>query len=132
MNLFHSACFWRETQRPARLLIFDARLVIFIGIFILHIRLWTLVMLVVAIALFWFLERKGLSMPNAIRRFRTLIVGPYRAARGFRSNRRLVDYEFEADAYVRKFEHMKAMPKPEKRTPAKKKGVLSGLGLKGT
>lgn len=128
--MFNTNCFWRETQRPARLMIFDARLMIFVAIFVMHIKLWTFTVLVIAIALFWFLERKGLSMPNAFRRMRALAVGAYRAARPYRAERRRVDYEFEAETYAAKYAAMQRMEKPKGRNPlAKKTGVLAKIGL---
>ena len=73
--------YWRETQRPARFLCFDARIVIFIGLALLHVRLWTLCLLAVAAVTLTIMERKGINPSNLSRHIRTWLSGPVVRAR---------------------------------------------------
>ena len=75
--------FWRETQRPARFLCFDARIVIFIGLALVHIRIWTICLLVIAAVTLFVLERRGINPANAGRHLKTWLSGPVVRARRF-------------------------------------------------
>ena len=75
--------FWRETQRPARFLCFDARIVIFIGLALVHVRIWTVGLLVIAAVTLFVLERMGINPANAGRHLRTWLSGPVVRARRF-------------------------------------------------
>ena len=72
---------WRETQRPVRFLCFDARIVIFIGLALAHVRVWTICVLVFAAVALLIMERKGMRPENAGRHFRTWLSGPVIRAR---------------------------------------------------
>ena len=74
---------WRETQRPVRFLCFDARIVIFIGLALAHVRVWTICVLVFAAVALLIMERKGMRPENAGRHFRTWLSGPAIRARRF-------------------------------------------------
>ena len=92
---FGDSNYWRETQRPALFLIFDARIVLFIGLALLHFQVWTLLLLAVAAIVFWRLETRGINPGNLPILLRSWINGPRIPARGRRMQRVPVDYLFE-------------------------------------
>ena len=53
--------YWRETQRPARFLCFDSRIVVFVGLALLHFRTWTLLLLIAAAIVFLWMDWKGIN-----------------------------------------------------------------------
>jgi len=54
---------WRDSARPARFLGIDYRAVMPLVLFLLHIRLWTFVVAILATVFFALLERYGFSVP---------------------------------------------------------------------
>lgn len=72
---------WRDTGRRVRFAGMDGRLLAFLLIFLYHPRLWTFVVLVLAIVGLIVLERMGYSLSNALRRFRVIMLGDLRAAK---------------------------------------------------
>lgn len=97
--MYGSYNYWRETQRPVRFLFLDARIVVFIGIALLHFRAWTVIMLIVAGASLWLMDKKGLGLAGTFRYFRIKISGPLISARGQHNLRMPVDFGFEGGAY---------------------------------
>jgi len=69
---------WRNTMKPVRFFIFDARAGLFVVILLVHFRLWTLYLFLTMLGIFNLLERKGLSFAAAMRAMRAWIIGPYR------------------------------------------------------
>jgi len=67
---------WRDSARPARFLFFDARAAFPLLLFLLHIRLWTFILAILATTFFAFLERKGFSLIVFARWLRTTLAGP--------------------------------------------------------
>ena len=92
---FGDANYWRETQRPALFLAFDARIVLFIGLALLHFRAWTIILLAVAAIVFWRLEARGINPGNLPTLLRAWTSGPRIPARSRRMRREPVDYLFE-------------------------------------
>lgn len=78
--MFNSYNHWRNTARPVRFFNIDYRAGIFLFIFLMHIRLWTFVMMLCVMALLWVLERRGLTFTLALRRMRVWFVGASRPA----------------------------------------------------
>lgn len=76
MNVYH----WRNTARPVRFFSVDARASFPILLFVMHMRLWTLIFAVVVILVFFILERMGLNLPVAMRRLRLFFTGDKRPA----------------------------------------------------
>ncbi len=86
---------WRETQRPARFMFLDARIVVFAALALLHFRIWTLALLACAAAALFLLERRGIN-PRSIPLFiRSWLLGPEIPARPPGEERYSVDYGFE-------------------------------------
>ncbi len=71
---------WRDTMRPARFIMFDARAALLVIMFILHPRSYTLFIFVVALIGFYFLERMGLTFEAALRALRAWLCGNSRPA----------------------------------------------------
>lgn len=75
------AAHWRDTARPARFFFVDYRAAFPLLFFLLHIRVWTFILAVVAIFCFYLLERYGYTVPVFFRLFRTALAGPRKYAR---------------------------------------------------
>jgi intracellular multiplication protein IcmT len=71
---------WRDTMRPVRLWIMDARALIPVMIFLLHWRWSTLYCAGAGIAIFTVLEWFGLTFAGAIRTVRRFAIGRVRPA----------------------------------------------------
>jgi intracellular multiplication protein IcmT len=83
---------WRNTQKPARFFFLDARAFLAILLFLVHARLWTFVLVLVIMIVFWLLERQGLTFDAALRAFRCWFLGSNRPANSRRARRRWTDY----------------------------------------
>jgi intracellular multiplication protein IcmT len=71
---------WRNTQKPARFFALDARASITTIFFLAHAKMWTFVLAIVVMVIFWFFERRGLTFDAALRAFRSWLVGRRRPA----------------------------------------------------
>lgn len=83
---------WRNTQKPVRFFFLDARAFVGVFVFMLHARIWVLVLTGVSLLFFWFLERRGLSFGSSVRAIRSWLVGKNRPAASRRGRRRMIDY----------------------------------------
>ncbi|MCB9963425.1 MAG: type IV secretion protein IcmT [Rhodospirillales bacterium] len=84
---------WRNSMRPVRFFSFDARAAIPYVFLLLYARLITLIICIVVTIIFALLERRGLTVPSAMRKFRSWLVGPKRPAWITIRRRRMVDYK---------------------------------------
>ena len=66
---------WRNTQKPARFFMLDARAFAALFLFLIHARLWTLALAGVVMLLFWLLEQRGLTFRIIFARFSQLDFG---------------------------------------------------------
>lgn len=82
---------WRNTMKPVRFFAFDAKAAIPFGLFIVHARLWTLLLTILVLVGFWLLERRGLSLPAALRAFRLWLFAGRRPAFLWTRRRGMVD-----------------------------------------
>lgn len=82
---------WRDTMRPARFFMFDARSALVVVILIFHPRLYTVVFFVIFMFLFYLLERVGLTFEAALRRMRSWLAGVERPAIIWTARRRMMD-----------------------------------------
>lgn len=71
---------WRDSARVVRLWVIDFRACFPLLIFILHIRIWTFIVAVVATIFFALLERAGFSLAVFLRFIRSFIAGPRKMA----------------------------------------------------
>ena len=83
---------WRNTQKPARFFFLDARAFLAILLFLVHARLWTFVLAIILMLIFWALERQGLTFESALRALRSWFLGSRRPANSRRAIRRWIDY----------------------------------------
>ena len=87
--------YWRETQRSPRFLCFDSRIVIFMGLALIHFRPWTMALLGIAAAALLWMDWKGINPANIVRHIRTFLGGPVIKARRQSELRQPIDYGFE-------------------------------------
>ena len=83
---------WRNTQKSARFFTLDARAAGALLVFLVHARLWTFILAVLVMLMFWLLERRGLTFEASLRTFRCWILGRKRPANHRRARRRWIDY----------------------------------------
>lgn len=98
--MFGTPLYWRITHKQPRFLVFDGRLVLILFFSLMHIRVWTVGLSVIAIAALWFFERKGVSADSILRFLRATLVGRRRTARGLDAERSAVDYGYETEGMV--------------------------------
>lgn len=67
--------FWRESARGLRLFFFNAYVAVPLLLFLLHIKVWTFVLLVATIITMVIIERFGFTVPVAILAVRSAIAG---------------------------------------------------------
>lgn len=83
---------WRNTFRPARFFFLDVRVGVVTLCALLHLRVWTVSIVLLIILLAWWTERIGLSFPSAMRAGRSWLAGTVRPALAPYKVRRKVDY----------------------------------------
>jgi intracellular multiplication protein IcmT len=83
---------WRNTMRPIRFFNFDVKAIIPFFILLFHARLTTLIFCILTTMLFWFLEKKGLTVDSALRALRVVIVGNKRTGQPKYKYRYLKDF----------------------------------------
>lgn len=83
---------WRNSMRPARFFKLDARAALPFCVLLVYFRPITLVITFLVTATFWWLERKGLTFPAALRALRVWIIGLGRPALSLIRHRRMTDF----------------------------------------
>ena len=68
---------WRNTMRVARFFSFDARAAAPLPLLLVYARLSTLILTIVTLIFFRFLEQRGLTFPSALRLFRTEVAAVF-------------------------------------------------------
>jgi intracellular multiplication protein IcmT len=71
---------WRDSARNVRFFFIDFRACFPLLLFLLHIRLWTFVLAVIATAFFATLERYGFTLIVFLRWIRSFVAGPRKIA----------------------------------------------------
>jgi len=66
---------WRDSARPARFFIFDAKAAFPLLLFLVHIKMWTFIVAVVAMSFFTLINKYGFSVEVFFRWFRSLLAG---------------------------------------------------------
>lgn len=66
---------WRDSARQPRFYVVDARVVLFILLWLLHMRWWTFTLAVSAVTIFTIMEYFKYPLPVAIRAFKGIIIG---------------------------------------------------------
>lgn len=84
---------WRNTMKPTRFFLgIDARAALLLLLLMVHFRIWTLIMVLAVMGLFYFLEQRGLSFEAALRAGRLWIVGNKRPRNLLSQKQRWTDY----------------------------------------
>ncbi len=83
---------WRNTMRTMRFLGFDARAAMPLPLLLVYARLSTLILTIVFLVAFWYLEKKGLTFPAALRSIRAWVVGKERPGWISVQNKKFIDY----------------------------------------
>jgi len=66
---------WRNTAPAVKLFILDSRVFFFFVAFMLHMRMYTFVILIIAISFAAILELQKINLTNASKRFRLMLSG---------------------------------------------------------
>jgi len=83
---------WRNTQKPARFFMLDARAFAAMFLFLVHMKLWTFAIASTTMLVFWIFERRGLTFEAAIRAMRVWLLGAKRPALRRGTRRHWVDF----------------------------------------
>lgn len=83
---------WRNSMRPVRFFAFDARAVIPFMVLLFYFRTSTLLIAIINTAIFWWLERKGLTYRASLRALRVWIIGNVRPGWLNYRHRKTVDF----------------------------------------
>ncbi|MGQ0527159.1 MAG: IcmT/TraK family protein [Alphaproteobacteria bacterium] len=83
---------WRNSMRTVRFLAFDARAALPIPLLLVYFRWSTVILTIVFLLVFRYLERKGLTFPAAMRNMRSWLVGKDRPGWVSAEHRKFVDY----------------------------------------
>ncbi len=73
---FSPSAHWRDSARSARFFLVDARAAFPIFLFLMHIRLWTGLLVVTSAVFFGILEHFGFTVPVFLRWLRLFFAGP--------------------------------------------------------
>lgn len=65
---------WRETGRTAKVFMVDARAMISLAAFMVHISWMTFYFVIATLLFFFILNQFGYTLPNALRRVRVLLL----------------------------------------------------------
>lgn len=71
---------WRDSARMPRFFMFDARAALPLLFFLLHIRIWTLILAIIATIFFAAIERYGFTVAVFLRWLRCKIIGDRKIA----------------------------------------------------
>ncbi len=82
---------WRNTMRPILFFNLDARAILPFCAIIFYARLITLFLAVATTVIFWIVSKMGLTLPAALRRLRSIIVGARRPALRLTKHRRFFE-----------------------------------------
>ena len=75
-NSFSSTAHWRDSARSARFLMVDARAAFPIFLFLMHIRIWTGLLVLFSALFFGIIEHYGFTVPVFLRWVRSFLAGP--------------------------------------------------------
>lgn len=78
---FASTSHWRDSARSPRFFIVDARASFPVFIFLMHIRLWTAILVMISFVFFGIVEHYGFTMPVFLRWIRSLLAGPVKSSK---------------------------------------------------
>lgn len=77
---FSESSHWRDSARNPRFFMVDARAAFPIFIFLLHIRVWTGMIVVISAVFFAVIEHYGFTVPVFMRWIRLFLAGPVKSS----------------------------------------------------
>lgn len=77
---FSATSHWRDSARSARFFIVDARAAFPVFLFLMHIRVWTGLLVLVSSIVFVVVEHYGFTVPVFLRWIRTFLAGRMKSA----------------------------------------------------
>ena len=77
---FAATSHWRDSARNPRFLVVDARAAFPIFIFLMHIRIWTGILVLISAVFFSIIEHYGFTVPVFLRWLRSTLAGPLKAS----------------------------------------------------
>lgn len=80
MKLPPADAHWRDSARPTKFFIFDAKAAFPLLLFLLHMRLWTFIVAIVAWLFFTYLNYRGFSIAVFLRWLRSTLAGKRKMA----------------------------------------------------
>lgn len=83
---------WRNNMRPVRFFMFDSRASICFLVLLVYARPVTFLLTFIITTAFYYLEKKGLTTPSAVRAFRQWIVGKRRPGLPSAQHKKMIDY----------------------------------------
>lgn len=78
---YSGSAHWRDTARPARFFLVDARAAFPLVIWLLHLRWWTFWLAISGMFIFTLIERWGFSVPVFLRVARNAFAGKHKSSR---------------------------------------------------
>ena len=78
---FSDSAHWRDSARNARFFMVDARAAFPIFLFLMHIRIWTGLIVVVSAVFFGIIEHYGFTVPVFLRWLRSVAAGDIKVSR---------------------------------------------------
>ena len=77
---FAATSHWRDSARSARFFMVDARAAFPIFLFLMHIRVWTGVLVLVSAVFFGIIEHYGFTVPVFLRWLRNFLAGTVKSS----------------------------------------------------
>jgi intracellular multiplication protein IcmT len=71
---------WRDSARNPRFFLVDARAAFPLFLFLMHIRIWTGILVVLSLLIFGIIEHYGFTVPVSLRWLRTAFAGPIKTS----------------------------------------------------
>ena len=77
---FSESSHWRDSARSARFFMVDARAAFPLFLFLMHIRIWTGILVLVSAVFFAIIEHYGFTVPVFLRWIRSFLAGSIKSA----------------------------------------------------
>lgn len=77
---FSDSSHWRDSARSARFFMVDARAAFPLFIFLMHIKVWTGLLVIISAVFFAIIEHYGFTVPVFMRWLRTFLAGNIKSA----------------------------------------------------
>lgn len=78
---FSETSHWRDSARSARFFMVDARAAFPLFLFLMHIRIWTGILVIVSAVFFGILEHYGFTVPVFMRWIRGFVAGNIKSSK---------------------------------------------------